>query len=80
MNIQFHLDEQVTDAGPIEEDKEHVRSEPFSLPDKFYWSNVELADDLQVNATLINTPTCVSFFINVHNCVHIHVEVSINFL
>ncbi|XP_003383674.1 PREDICTED: glycylpeptide N-tetradecanoyltransferase 2-like [Amphimedon queenslandica] len=42
------FDETVTDAGPIEQDKEHVRSEPFTLPDKFYWDNVDLTDDAQL--------------------------------
>ena len=43
------VDETVIDTGPIEKDKEHVRADPFTLPDKFYWDNVSLSDDTQVS-------------------------------
>lgn len=44
------VDEQVTANEPIDPpiDVSQVREEPFSLPDQFHWSNVDLDDDKQV--------------------------------
>ena len=40
--------ETVSDAGPVEEQKEDIRVEPFSLPPNFEWSEVSLEDPAQV--------------------------------
>ncbi len=34
--------------GPLEPDKEHVREEPLSLPDKFLWDELDLSDEFQL--------------------------------
>ena len=53
IDFNYHsLDETILEAGPIEEDKEVVRSEPFTLPDKFYWDDLDLSDNDQVNFIL----------------------------
>ncbi len=31
--------------GPLEPDKEHVRQEPLSLPDKFVWDELDLSNE-----------------------------------
>jgi len=41
-------DEKVTETGAVEPDKDHVREEPLSLPDKFTWDDVNLSDSAQV--------------------------------
>uniref|UniRef100_A0A914UXR4 Glycylpeptide N-tetradecanoyltransferase n=1 Tax=Plectus sambesii TaxID=2011161 RepID=A0A914UXR4_9BILA len=44
------FDEQVTTNEPIDQpiDISQVREEPFSLPDQFHWSNVDLDDEKQL--------------------------------
>ena len=34
--------------GPVEDDREGVRTDPLSLPDKFMWDELDLQDDAQV--------------------------------
>ena len=56
--MYFHLllpslpppDEKVTDVGALEADKEFVREDPLSLPDKFSWDDINLSDSAQVPA------------------------------
>ena len=56
--VYFHLllpslpppDEKVTDVGALEADKEFVREDPLSLPDKFSWDDINLSDSAQVPA------------------------------
>lgn len=44
--------------GPMEADKEHVRHEPLTLPDKFVWDDVDLSDDTQVRVSSCLLLTC----------------------
>ena len=41
-------DEQVSDMGPVEEDKEEVRTQPFTLPPNFVWDDICLENEEQV--------------------------------
>ena len=43
-------DEKVTDVGALEADKEFVREDPLSIPDKFPWDDINLSDSAQVPA------------------------------
>lgn len=45
-------DEKVTDVGVLEADKEYVREDPLSLPDKFSWDDINLSDSAQVPALI----------------------------
>ena len=36
------------ESGPLEPDKEEVREEPYSLPDKFMWDEVDVMDEAQI--------------------------------
>ena len=45
----FHpIDEKVGDMGPLEDDREEIRTEPFSLPSGFVWDDISLEDEKQV--------------------------------
>ena len=35
--------------GPMEPDKDEIRQEPLTLPDKFIWDDINLSDDAQVS-------------------------------
>ena len=41
-------EERVQESGPLEPDKEEVREEPYSLPDKFMWDEVDVMDEAQI--------------------------------
>ena len=41
-------DEKVSDMGPLEEDKDEVRIEPFTLPPNFVWDEICLDSEEQV--------------------------------
>jgi len=43
-----NADEKVSDSGPVEEQKDSIRAEPFSLPANFEWSLISLDDVSQV--------------------------------
>lgn len=45
----MRAEEKVIEMGPLEDDKEHVRPDPLSLPDKFVWDVIDLADPNQVS-------------------------------
>ena len=36
------------EMGPMEPDKTEVREEPYSLPEKFTWEEVDVTDDTQI--------------------------------
>ena len=38
------IDEEVTECGAIEPDKEEIRQEPYSLPQGFEWDTLDIAD------------------------------------
>ena len=44
------VDEKVSEMGALEEVKESIRTEPFSLPADFMWDNICLEDSSQVMA------------------------------
>lgn len=46
----FFTDEVVTSHGPIEEDKDNIRQEPYSLPQGFMWDTLDLS-----NADVVST-------------------------
>ena len=39
----------MSDSGPVEEQKDSIRDEPFSLPSNFEWSLISLEDVAQVS-------------------------------
>lgn len=43
--------EEITDNGPIEPDSKHedIRSQPYTLPEGFYWCEVSLDDETEVS-------------------------------
>ena len=41
-------DEKVCETGPLEDEKEQVRTDPFTLPSNFMWDDLSLDDDDQV--------------------------------
>ena len=41
-------EEKVQEMGPLEPDRGEIREEPYSLPDKFMWDEVDLLDGSQV--------------------------------
>ena len=43
------IDESVSTTGPIEDVKD-VRTEPFTLPDKFCWDEINVQNDSEVSA------------------------------
>ncbi|KAH8851760.1 Glycylpeptide N-tetradecanoyltransferase 1 [Schistosoma japonicum] len=48
------LTEEITDNGPIEPDSKHedIRSQPYTLPEGFYWCEVSLDDENEFNFTI----------------------------
>lgn len=42
------LDEKVVEMGPMEPDRDEVRLDPLTLPDKFIWDDINLSDDAQL--------------------------------
>lgn len=38
----------ISETGPVEPDKEEVRSEPYSLSDKFTWDEIDLTNEAQI--------------------------------
>jgi len=40
--------ETVNEIGPIEPEKEEIRSEPYSLPSEFQWDTLDLANSKEV--------------------------------
>ena len=51
MCITFSTDDKVSDMGPLEDDKEEIRTEPFTVPSNFSWSDISLDDDEQVSCS-----------------------------
>ena len=50
-----YIDEKVLEMGPLEEDKEEVRDDPYSLPSNFMWDEICLDDEEQVNISYTTT-------------------------
>ena len=48
-------DEKVVEMGPMEPDRDEVRLDPLTLPDKFIWDDINLSDDAQVSPHIENT-------------------------
>lgn len=48
----FSSEEKVIDVGPIEDTKDSIRVEPYTLPPLFVWDEVDLNDEDQVHALL----------------------------
>lgn len=48
--IFLHIDEHITESGPIEPDipYDQIRKEPLPLPKEFEWCEVDMADEKQV--------------------------------
>ena len=44
------IDESVSTTGPIEDDAKEVRTEPFTLPEKFYWDEINVQNDSEVSS------------------------------
>lgn len=57
--------EKVSDMGPLEDDKEEIRQEPFTLPSNFTWDDICLEDEEQVIvlSKLIIMPLSLSFLL-----------------
>lgn len=43
--------------GPVEEDRDDVRTEPFSLPSNFIWDQISLDNEDQVRVMATPNPT-----------------------
>ena len=56
-----YVDDEVTEAGAIEEDKGAIRTEAYSLPEQFMWDDVDLQDEHQVCNNHICMATCSTY-------------------
>ena len=47
--LSYNSEEKVIEMGPLEDDKEHIRQDPLTLPDKFVWDIIDLGNADQVS-------------------------------